>query len=211
MAKAPAKKVADKIGSINYYSSYDDMLQNERIDIVSILTPSGLHAKQTIEIVKKLGRPIISTSIRDEDEIIEYTTDPELIHEKYMDLVDAVIDGGYGDNEASTVIDCSNEEFEILFDDEGNLTIAPNKAVEYIEVKMTISPTGVSFEKTKEVTQETKGKITNFFKPATQETKGKITNYFKPITKEQYLKDIKNEPIKSLIKDIKTYIKNIKH
>jgi len=66
------------------------------------------------EIVKALGNPIMSTSIHDEDEIIEYSTDPELIYEKYKDLVDIVIDGGYGDNEPSTVIDCTKDEFEII-------------------------------------------------------------------------------------------------
>ncbi len=73
------------------------------------------------EIVKELGNPILSSSIHDEDDIIEYTTDPELIHEKYMDVVDAVIDGGYGDNEASTVIDCSTDEFELLRQGKGIL------------------------------------------------------------------------------------------
>ncbi len=73
------------------------------------------------EIVRELGNPILSSSIHDEDDIIEYTTDPELIHEKYADLVDAVIDGGYGDNEASTVIDCSKEEFELLRQGKGIL------------------------------------------------------------------------------------------
>jgi len=73
------------------------------------------------EIVKELGNPILSSSIHDEDDIIEYTTDPELIHEKYKDLVDAVIDGGFGDNEASTVVDCSKEEFEILREGKGIL------------------------------------------------------------------------------------------
>ena len=62
------------------------------------------------EIVKELGNPILSTSVRDEDTIIEYTTDPELIHEKYGDLVDLVIDGGFGGNIASTVIDCIGNE-----------------------------------------------------------------------------------------------------
>jgi tRNA threonylcarbamoyl adenosine modification protein (Sua5/YciO/YrdC/YwlC family) len=62
------------------------------------------------EIVKELGRPIITTSIHDPDEIIEYTTDPELIHEKYRDFADIVIDGGYGKNEASTIIDCTGDE-----------------------------------------------------------------------------------------------------
>jgi tRNA threonylcarbamoyl adenosine modification protein (Sua5/YciO/YrdC/YwlC family) len=62
-----------------------------------------------IEIVKELGNPIMSTSMRDEDEIIEYSTDPELIHEKYGDIVDLVIDGGYGGNVASTIVDCTDD------------------------------------------------------------------------------------------------------
>ncbi len=57
-------------------------------------------------IIEQLGSPIITTSIRDDDNIVEYTTDPELIYEKYENLVDVVIDGGYGDNEASTIVDC---------------------------------------------------------------------------------------------------------
>ncbi|HCY97750.1 MAG TPA: threonylcarbamoyl-AMP synthase [Polaribacter sp.] len=56
-------------------------------------------------LVAELGNPIVSTSIRDEDDVLEYTTDPELIFEKWQNSVDVVIDGGYGDNEASTVID----------------------------------------------------------------------------------------------------------
>ncbi len=67
-----------------------------------------------LELVRELGRPIITTSIHDPDEIIEYTTDPELIHEKYSDFVDVVIDGGFGNNEASTVVDCTGDEFEII-------------------------------------------------------------------------------------------------
>jgi len=76
-----------------------------------------------LEIVKQLGNPIVSTSIRDEDEIIEYTTDPELIHEKWDDLVDLVVDGGYGGNEASTVIDFSEGEPVILREGKGSLEI----------------------------------------------------------------------------------------
>ena len=68
----------------------------------------------TLEIVQELGRPILTTSIHDSDEVIEYTTDPELIYEKYRNLVDIVIDGGYGNNEASTVIDCTGEKPEII-------------------------------------------------------------------------------------------------
>jgi len=67
-----------------------------------------------LELVRELGRPIITTSIHDPDEIIEYTTDPELIHEKYIDIVDAVIDGGFGNNEASTVVDCTGDEIGVV-------------------------------------------------------------------------------------------------
>lgn len=67
-----------------------------------------------LELVKELGRPIITTSIHDPDEVVEYTTDPELIYEKYREFVDAVIDGGFGNNEASTIVDCTGDEIEIV-------------------------------------------------------------------------------------------------
>jgi tRNA threonylcarbamoyl adenosine modification protein (Sua5/YciO/YrdC/YwlC family) len=63
-----------------------------------------------LELVKELGRPIITTSIHDPDEVVEYTTDPELIHEKYRNFADIVINGGYGNNEASTIVDCTTDE-----------------------------------------------------------------------------------------------------
>jgi len=66
------------------------------------------------QIVHELGNPIITTSIRDEDEIIEYSTDPELIYEKFGNLVDIVIDGGYGGNVGSTIIDATTNEFTII-------------------------------------------------------------------------------------------------
>ena len=67
-----------------------------------------------LELVKELGRPIITASIHDQDEVIEYTTDPELIYEKFSEFADAVIDGGFGNNEASTIVDCTGEEIEIV-------------------------------------------------------------------------------------------------
>lgn len=76
-----------------------------------------------LDIVNQLGNPIISTSIHDEDAILEYTTDPELILEKWGDLVDLVIDGGYGDNEASTVIDLSEDEPVVIREGKGSLEI----------------------------------------------------------------------------------------
>lgn len=74
-------------------------------------------------IVNTLGNPIISTSIHDEDEVLEYSTDPELIFEKWQNLVDLVIDGGYGDNTPSTVIDLSGYEPVVVREGKGSLDI----------------------------------------------------------------------------------------
>ena len=74
-------------------------------------------------IVGRLERPIISTSIHDDDEVIEYTTDPELVFEKYENQVDMVIDGGFGNNEASTVVDLSKGEIEIIRQGIGELLL----------------------------------------------------------------------------------------
>jgi len=72
-------------------------------------------------IIEELGTPLVSTSIHDDDEILEYTTDPELIYEKYKDRVDLVVNGGYGDNVASTVVDCTGDEPEIIRQGKGTL------------------------------------------------------------------------------------------
>jgi len=74
-------------------------------------------------IVAALGNPIVSTSIYDEDDVIEYTTDPELIYEKWQSKVDLVIDGGYGNNVASTVINLSEDEIEVIREGKGSLDI----------------------------------------------------------------------------------------
>ncbi len=66
-----------------------------------------------LTIVEELGCPIVTTSIHDEDEVVEYTTDPELINEKYKNKVDFVLDGGYGENIATTIVDCVNDEIII--------------------------------------------------------------------------------------------------
>ena len=71
--------------------------------------------------VQKLGNPIVSTSIYDEDELIEYTTDPELIFEKWQNKIDAIIDGGYGDNVASTIIDLSNGTPVVIREGKGEI------------------------------------------------------------------------------------------
>lgn len=74
------------------------------------------------EIVRELGNPIITTSIRDDDEVLEYSTDPELILEKYKGLVDIVIDGGYGEVTASTVVDCTDDEPLLVREGLGDLS-----------------------------------------------------------------------------------------
>lgn len=74
-------------------------------------------------IVKELGHPILTTSIVDEDDVLEYSTDPELIFEKFSTRVDAVIDGGYGQNVASTIVLCENDEFEVIRNGLGDFTL----------------------------------------------------------------------------------------
>lgn len=74
-----------------------------------------------LEIVRQLGNPILTTSLKEEDEILEYPTDPELIYGEYMDLVDVVVDGGYGGMVPSTIVDCSGEEPEVVREGLGTL------------------------------------------------------------------------------------------
>ena len=76
-----------------------------------------------IQIVEMLGNPIVSSSIHDEDEVIEYSTDPELIFEKWQNQVDIVIDGGYGENVASTIIDLTGHEPIIVREGKGDVNV----------------------------------------------------------------------------------------
>lgn len=85
---------------------------------VGIRVPDNTIARTLVE---KLGNPIVSSSIYDEDELIEYTTDPELIFEKWQDKVDIVIDGGYGDNVASTIIDLSEGVPTLIREGKGSI------------------------------------------------------------------------------------------
>jgi tRNA threonylcarbamoyl adenosine modification protein (Sua5/YciO/YrdC/YwlC family) len=72
-----------------------------------------------LELVRRLGNPIVSTSINDEDDIIEYTTDPELIYEKWQNLADIIIDNGFGGNIASTVIDLTQTPPKLIREGKG--------------------------------------------------------------------------------------------
>lgn len=87
---------------------------------VGIRVPDNAIAKA---LVQELGNPIVSTSIRDDDDVLEYTTDPELIYEKWDNLVDVVIDGGYGGNVASTIIDLSSGFPEVIREGKGDIDI----------------------------------------------------------------------------------------
>lgn len=73
------------------------------------------------EIIKELGNPILSKSLPTDGEYIEYATDPDLIYEKYGDLVDVFIDGGYGDHTGSTVLDCTGDDFEVIRQGKGDI------------------------------------------------------------------------------------------
>lgn len=87
---------------------------------VGIRVPDNKIAQMLVEY---LGNPIISTSIKDDDDVIEYTTDPELISEKWEKLVDIVIDAGFGDNTPSTVIDLTQPEPELIRQGKGSADI----------------------------------------------------------------------------------------
>lgn len=73
------------------------------------------------DIVAMLGNPVMSTSVKDESDEIEYTTNPELIHEKWQEIADIVVDGGTGGIEASTVVDCTSHEPTIIRQGKGEL------------------------------------------------------------------------------------------
>jgi tRNA threonylcarbamoyl adenosine modification protein (Sua5/YciO/YrdC/YwlC family) len=74
-----------------------------------------------LTIVERLGFPLATASVKDDDEVLEYTTDPELIAERYEQEVDMVIDGGYGTLLPTTLVDLTGEEPEILREGGGEL------------------------------------------------------------------------------------------
>jgi tRNA threonylcarbamoyl adenosine modification protein (Sua5/YciO/YrdC/YwlC family) len=102
---------------LNANHKLPNVLQNHK-KTVGIRIPNN---SILLEIVREFGNPILTTSVHDDDEIVEYTTDPELIHEKYENLVDMVIDGGYGQNVASTIVDCTGDEPVIVRQGMGEL------------------------------------------------------------------------------------------
>lgn len=103
---------------LNTTSQLPKIYKNKKTVGIRIPNNSILH-----ELVMQLGNPIMTTSIKDDDEVLEYSTDPELIHEKYEDSVDAVIDGGYGGLEGSTIVDCTSGDYEIIRQGKGELIL----------------------------------------------------------------------------------------
>ena len=103
---------------LNTTSSLPKIYKNKKT--VGVRIPDNNIVK---EIVHNLGNPILTTSVKDDDEVIEYITDPELIYEKYQNQVDVVIDGGYGGIEASTIVDCTGDEPEIIRQGKGELIL----------------------------------------------------------------------------------------
>jgi tRNA threonylcarbamoyl adenosine modification protein (Sua5/YciO/YrdC/YwlC family) len=96
-------------------------LLKQNKDTIGIRVPDNLICK---EIVEQLGNPIISTSLHDSsDDILEYFSDPEVIHNEYEKKVDIVVDGGFGNIYASTVIDCSGDEIIVVREGLGSLDI----------------------------------------------------------------------------------------
>ena len=95
-------------------------LLNTNKKTVGIRVPDHAIPRQ---MVQELGNPIITTSIRDQDEVIEYSTDPELIFEKFQHQVDIVIDGGYGGNVASTIVDATDDDFSVIRQGLGELIL----------------------------------------------------------------------------------------
>lgn len=95
---------------LNATSKLPNVLMNRR-KTIGIRIPDNYIVRA---IVEELGNPLLTTSVHDDDEVVEYMTDPELIHEKYVKLVDVVIDGGYGQNVASTIVDLTGEEMQVV-------------------------------------------------------------------------------------------------
>ncbi len=134
--KAPFSIIGSSISQLSEYVRLDNevfkMLKRNLPDAFTFILPTTLAMQKkignkrkeigvripnnsiTLAIVEALGNPLVTTSIRDEDEVVEYTTDPELIYEKYQKQVEMVLDGGYGQNVASTIVDCTKEPFEIV-------------------------------------------------------------------------------------------------
>lgn len=94
---------------LNGSSKLPKLFKNKKT--VGIRMPDNIIA---LEIVRELGNPLMTSSIFTDDETTEYITDPELIDEKYGNMVDLIVDGGYGGLIHSTIIDCTDEDPQVI-------------------------------------------------------------------------------------------------
>ncbi len=102
---------------LNASSNVPNIL-NTKKKTIGIRVPDN---KIVLMLVKELGNPLLSTSIKNDDEILEYTTDPEEIYDRYKNYVDVIIEGGFGGNEASTILDCTGSEIEVIREGKGSV------------------------------------------------------------------------------------------
>jgi len=104
---------------LNANSSIPKLFKNKKKEI-GIRIPNNNIPR---EIVKELGNPIVTTSVKNDDMILEYSTDPELIHEYFQNKVDMVISGGYGDSTPSTIVKCTDGYPEIIRKGKGDTSL----------------------------------------------------------------------------------------
>jgi tRNA threonylcarbamoyl adenosine modification protein (Sua5/YciO/YrdC/YwlC family) len=102
---------------LNASSNVPNIL-NTKKKTIGIRVPDN---KIVLMLVKELGNPLLSTSIKNDDEVLEYTTDPDEIYNRYKNFVDVIIDGGFGDNHASTIFDCTGNEVEVVREGKGKV------------------------------------------------------------------------------------------
>jgi tRNA threonylcarbamoyl adenosine modification protein (Sua5/YciO/YrdC/YwlC family) len=95
---------------LNASTEIPKLFNNKRKEI-GIRIPDN---KITLALIEALGHPLIGTSVHDDDEILEYSTDPNDIYEKWQHEIELLLDGGYGHNQATTVVNCLDDDIEII-------------------------------------------------------------------------------------------------
>jgi len=90
---------------LNANTSIPKIFKNKKKEI-GIRIPNNNIARKLVE---ELGNPIATTSVKDPDMLIEYSTDPDLIHEHLGKKIDLVISDGYGESIPSTIVNCTNK------------------------------------------------------------------------------------------------------
>ncbi len=102
---------------LNASTEIPKLFNNKRKEI-GIRIPDN---KITLALIEALGHPLIGTSVHDDDEILEYSTNPSDIYEKWQHEIELLLDGGYGNNQATTVVNCLDDDIEIIREGLGEL------------------------------------------------------------------------------------------